>query len=209
MTTSTDALHDDRLTGLMQAAQAGDGPAYIELLTEITPRLRRIIRSRRQFLRNEDVEDLVQDVLLSLHSVRATYDTRRPFMPWLLAIARNRLADSARRYARREAHEIQVEEWDAAFAPRQAGIAPREYGDVDALKRAIQDLPAGQKNAIEMLKLRELSLKEASAACGISIGSLKVATHRAIRALRNTLTAVEKTPLDKIIDRERPWAASQ
>lgn len=41
-----------------------------------------------------------------------------------------------------------------------------------------------------MLKLRGLSLKEAAAASGTSIGALKVATHRAINALRKTLTKV-------------------
>jgi DNA-directed RNA polymerase specialized sigma24 family protein len=38
-----------------------------------------------------------------------------------------------------------------------------------------------------MLKLKEMSLKEAAAASGMSIGSLKVATHRAMNALRKKL----------------------
>ena len=57
----------------------------------------------------------------------------------------------------------------------------------DALKEAIDDLPAGQRSAIEMLKLREMSLKEAAAASGTSVGALKVATHRAMDALRRKL----------------------
>jgi RNA polymerase sigma-70 factor (ECF subfamily) len=64
---------DDRtLASLMQAAQAGDTHAYARLLDEITPRLRHLVRAQRKFLRTEDVEELVQDVLLSLHAVRAT-----------------------------------------------------------------------------------------------------------------------------------------
>jgi RNA polymerase sigma-70 factor (ECF subfamily) len=61
------------------------------------------------------------------------------------------------------------------------------YGDPDALKEAIADLPAGQRSAIELLKLREMSLKEAAAASGTSVGALKVATHRAMDALRRKL----------------------
>jgi RNA polymerase sigma-70 factor (ECF subfamily) len=38
-----------------------------------------------------------------------------------------------------------------------------------------------------MLKLREMSLKEAAAASGTSVGALKVATHRAMDALRRKL----------------------
>src|SRR5579862_6898885 len=94
--------HD--LADLMRAAQAGDGHSYAQLLEKITPRLRRIVRSQRPFLQLEEIEDVVQEILLSVHAVRATYDPERPFIPWLLAITRNRLADAARRFARSTAH---------------------------------------------------------------------------------------------------------
>src|SRR5438093_2260219 len=80
----------ERLGKLMRLAQCGDSVAYAELLNEITPLLRRLVRRQRPFLRPEDIEDLVQDTLLSMHSVRATYDAARPFLPWLFAINRNR-----------------------------------------------------------------------------------------------------------------------
>jgi DNA-directed RNA polymerase specialized sigma24 family protein len=79
---------DQALTTLMQAAQAGDAQAYVRLLKEITPRLRQIVRRQRCFVKVEDIEDVVQDILLSLHAVRASYDPQRPFMPWLMAITR-------------------------------------------------------------------------------------------------------------------------
>jgi len=83
---------DRRVAGLMQAAQAGSAEAYVQLLHEITPRIRRIVRRRHgRGSGTEDVEDLVQDILLSVHAVRATYDPQRPFMPWLIAITRNRV----------------------------------------------------------------------------------------------------------------------
>jgi RNA polymerase sigma-70 factor (ECF subfamily) len=145
------------------------------------------VRAQRKFLRTEDVEDLVQDILLSLHAVRATYDPRRPFMPWLMAIARNRLADGARRYARRAAHEVPVEALPVTFSDEGTNRDDGGYRDAEALKRAIRGLPAGQRDAIEMLKLREMSLKEAAAASGTSVGALKVAVHRAMATLRKTL----------------------
>lgn len=179
---------DQALTSLMQAAQAGDAHAYTQLLDEIAPRLRRIVRSQRKFLRTEDIEDLVQDILLSLHAVRATYDPRRPFMPWLMAITRNRLADGARRYTRRAAHEVQVETLPVTFSDAGTNMDDDGYRDPEALRRAIQNLPPGQRDAVEMLKLREMSLKEAAAASGTSIGALKVSVHRAMVTLRKALT---------------------
>lgn len=183
-------MADPRLAELMRAAQAGDATAYADLLERITPRLRRIIRWQRRFLGAADIEDLVQDVLLSLHAVRATYDPARPFTPWLLAITRNRLADGARRYARRAAHEVQVEHMPVTFSDQGTNISLDPYPEVEALREAIAALSPRQRTAIELLKLREMSLKEAAAASGVTVGALKVAVHRGIRALRRALRRV-------------------
>jgi RNA polymerase sigma-70 factor (ECF subfamily) len=183
------AVPDQQLCELMRAAQAGDGAAYIRLLELITPRIRQIATRRLGFAGREIVEDLVQDVLLSVHTVRATYDPSRPFTPWLLAILRNRLVDGARRYARQAAHELLVEDLDVTFAEARTNIQEPEYGDPEALDRAIETLPSGQREAIVLLKLKELSLKEAAAVSGSSIAALKVATHRAMATLRRKLSA--------------------
>jgi RNA polymerase sigma factor (sigma-70 family) len=184
---SEPATHEERLAALMRSAQNGDANAYAALMQELAVRLRRIVRHRRAFLAHADVEDLVQDVLLSVHAVRGTYDGTRPFIPWLLAITRNRLADAARRYARHGAREVVVDDLDVTFFSERTNSMTVTYGDPDALKEAIADLPAGQRSAIEMLKLREMSLKDAAAASGTSVGALKVATHRAMDALRRKL----------------------
>jgi RNA polymerase sigma factor (sigma-70 family) len=177
----------DELARLMHAAQSGDADAYRQLLHTITPRIRFIVSRRRGFAGPEAVEDVVQDVLLSVHAVRATYDPTRPFIPWLLAILRNRLADDARRYGRSRAREVSVEDLDVTFSAAGANPEQELTRDVHVLHRAIQALPAGQRQAMELLKLQELSLKEASAASGLSVGALKVATHRAMASLRRAL----------------------
>jgi RNA polymerase sigma-70 factor (ECF subfamily) len=176
----------DALGPLMRAAQDGDRAAYRRLLGEIAPLLRRRLKRRFPFLPAQDVEDLVQDILLAVHSVRATYDPARPFLPWLLAIARNRTADMARRYARRSARELAVDVYPETSGEDGANTGDA-YGDAEALQQAVRSLPQGQRVAIELLKLRELSLKEASRVSGMSVAALKVATHRATRALRLAL----------------------
>jgi RNA polymerase sigma factor (sigma-70 family) len=180
-------MNDRDLESLMRAAQAGDGNGYIELLKAITPRVRQIVRNQRRFLRSEDVEDLVQDVLVSVHAVRRTYDPQRPFMPWLLAITRNRLADTARHYARHAAHEVQVDDFPVTFSEEGTNTEGEPYRDPQALRQAIRALPPGQREAIEMLKLNEMSLKEAAAVSGTSVAALKVSVHRAVTALRKAL----------------------
>lgn len=180
---------EERLASLMRSAQQGNAKAYRDLLHELTGYLRRAVRSRRSFLSSQDIEDIVQEILLSVHSVRATYDPRRPFLPWLYAIARNRLADSARRYGRTGRHESLVDELPVTFIDESTNIDIDSYKDAELLKQAIEQLPPGQRQAIEMLKLKELSLKEASAQSGLSIESLKVSVHRGISNLRKLLNA--------------------
>jgi RNA polymerase sigma-70 factor (ECF subfamily) len=179
------------LSALMKAAQDGDGAAYRTLLGEVAPLIRRVVRYRHPHLPADDVEDLVQDVLLSVHSVRATYDYTRPFVPWLMAIVRNRIADAARRHARRAAREVTVAEYAETFVGPAANTVDETYRDAEALQQAVAGLPKGQRVAIELLKLREMSLKEAAVTSGMSVGALKVASHRATKALRVALKARE------------------
>lgn len=176
----------------MAAAQKGDSAAYAELLRAISPVIRRIVRSQRGFVGQEEVEDLVQEILLSIHKVRASYDPERPFVPWLLAITRNRMADGARRHARYGQREVAFDENDVTFSESAANPEFGDLNDVETLRNAVSDLPEGQRRAIELLKLRELSLREAAAITGASEVSLKVATHRAIASLRKSLGAKDQ-----------------
>ena len=178
-----------RLAGLMASVQGGDAGAYGTLLRQVAPLLRDAVRRRFRFLQSSDVEDLVQDILLSLHTARATYDPARPFLPWLMAIARFRMADGARRYARRAANEVVSAHIPETFAADGANMPIDDYGDAQALAQAVAELPGGQRRAIELLKLREMSLNEAAAVTGTSTGALKVAVHRAMGALRKALGA--------------------
>jgi RNA polymerase sigma-70 factor (ECF subfamily) len=107
-------------------------------------------------------------------------------MPWLLAIVRHRLADGARRYARIKAHEVSVDD-RVTFPDTLANLSTDPFSDASALQKAIQALPRGQRHAIELLKVRGMSLKEAAAATGSTVGALKVATHRALTTLRSML----------------------
>ena len=93
----------------MRAAQHGDRAAYSRLVREIIPLLKRVLRTRHGFLQAADRDDLIQEVLLSLHRAMTTYDPQREFVPWLMAIARNKMVDRARRFARSIANEVLVD----------------------------------------------------------------------------------------------------
>jgi DNA-directed RNA polymerase specialized sigma24 family protein len=86
----------------------------------------------------------------------------------------------------RAAHEVVVDELPETF-PGDETNTQDGYGDPEALRLAMTRLPAGQRQAVEMMKLRELSLKEASAQSGTSVAALKVAVHRGMAALRKAM----------------------
>src|SRR5262245_65661362 len=107
---------DQRFALLMRATQEGDREAYSRLLHDLIPLLRRAVRRQRALLKPQDAEDLVQDILLSLHQARRSYDPDRPFLPWLMAIVRNRVTDGTRRYISRSAHEVVVDQLPETFS---------------------------------------------------------------------------------------------
>jgi len=175
-------LTDARWSALMASAQDGDARAYETLLREVLPLLRAICRAR---LRDpSDAEDAVQDALLTLHRVRATYDPSRPFRPWLSAIAERRALDRGRSRGRRLARETGIEDAAGIAAPTRG--ADTSAADAQ-LRRAVADLPPAQRTALSLTKIEDLPLTEAAARSGMSVGALKVATHRAIRTLRRRL----------------------
>jgi RNA polymerase sigma-70 factor (ECF subfamily) len=175
-------LQDRQWSGWMAAAQGGDTAAYGRLLREILPFLRVLVRRR---CRDADrAEDIVQDVLLTLHRVRHTYDPARPFTPWLAAICERRSIDALRKRVRLAAHETADERAYETFADPEANH-PLQAGDAaQALAAMVAALPAAQRQALELVKVKEMTLIEASQVSGQSVGALKVSVHRAIKALR-------------------------
>ena len=174
---------DTNWRALMRAAQDGDGAAYSRLLSEILPLLRRVAARKWP----GEADGIVQEILLSVHAVRHTYDPARPFMPWLMTIASRRIADAARRSYARAANETTVEVMPETFDGDETKNEQDRSDDQDAIRHAMAALPEGQRQAVELLKLKGLSLEEASAATGKSVTALKVTVHRALKAMRQAL----------------------
>lgn len=171
----------------MSAAQNGDAAAYRILLEQLASHLRGLIWVRAPYLTYEDVEDLVQDVLMSLHLARDTWEPGRPFRPWLASIARNRMADHARRYGRRVSIDLQITDLDETFCDESTNNHAEKVVNFLAVRDALAALPPSEKAAVRMLRLQQMTLCEAAEHSGTSIAALKVAVHRATRRLRGLL----------------------
>ncbi|RQY93828.1 RNA polymerase subunit sigma [Burkholderia stagnalis] len=174
---------------LMACAQIGDRNAYRRLLESITPYLRRFVA--RHGVHPDAVEDVVQDILITVHQVRHTYAPDRPFGPWLVSIASRRVVDALRRQGRAVSREMPLDP-EHETLPGDGANLMEEAADARAVREALARLPPGQRDAIRMLKLEEMSLKEAALATGTSVAALKVAVHRGLKALRKLLDKQEK-----------------
>lgn len=161
------------LRALMLAGLAGDAAAYRLLLETLQQQLGGYFR-RRLGGDVAEVDDLVQDTLIAIHTRRGTYDRTQLLTAWVYAIARHKLIDQFRRRGR------------AAMVPvEDSGLfVADESGSVDArltIERALAGLPATTQSLIRDIKLRELSNAEAAAARGMSETAVKVAVHRGLK----------------------------
>ena len=121
-----------------------------------------------------------------MHRVRHTYQPGRPVEPWLAAIVTRRAIDAARRRGRIGAREVHDEAAFETFADPQANREEAAEA-ADSVAHLLGELTPKQREALELVKLKEMSLAEASAASGQSVGALKVNVHRAIQRLRQRL----------------------
>lgn len=180
-----DETRDAQWSEWMAQAQDGDGVAYQSLLAAVLPLLRAIVGKR---INDPDKgEDVVQDILMSMHRNRHTYDPKLPFRPWISTIAERRTVDALRKMYRQGAHEVLVDEYPETFLSDETNTSLEDdlvFASGDDLNRALKTLPAGQRTAVELLKLREMSLKQASEVSGMSVAALKVAMHRALKNLQ-------------------------
>ena len=167
----------------MRAERRGDAAAYERLLREIADMLRRLVRHRlaRYGLGADETEDLVQEVLIGLHTKRHTWDEDRPFLPWLHAIVHYKLVDAFRRLRREALHRIDLpfEDFAEILAAPEADL-DRATLDLD---RHLADLPAGQRQVVRALAVDGASVQATARKFGASEGAIRVTFHRALQRL--------------------------
>ena len=167
---------ESSLGRLMVMAQGGDRIAYTTLLNECGRWLKRFFYHR---IGPQQIDDLVQDTLLSVHRKLSSYDPSRPFLPWLAAIARYRWVDHLRKVYR--ADETGLDDHIEGFNEEPA-IAARI-----SLERMLAYLTPAQERAIELVKIEGMSIAEAAQVTGQSESLVKVNIHRGLKRLAATI----------------------
>lgn len=165
----------------MRLVQDGDTEAYARLLSEISPLIFNYVRKR--VFNPSYVEDIYQEVLLSFHKARHTYRVDRPFSPWLFAVVRNALWNTLNKNRRFLEKEVLL-----ADLPETPWSATEDLEMDERLNAALDSLPKENRQAVEMLKLKDMSVENAAKELGISKVAFKVRAHRGYLQLRQFLS---------------------
>lgn len=153
----------------------GDAAAHDSLLRALVPLLRAFYR-RRMSWGQDDIEDMVQETLIAVHTRRATYDRDRMFTAWLFAIARYKMIDQFRRSRR----TVPIEGLEEILVTEGFETACNAQIDIDGL---LDTLPLKQAHAIRATRLDGASIADAARVHGIGASDVKVSVHRGLKAL--------------------------
>jgi RNA polymerase sigma-70 factor, ECF subfamily len=169
----------DDLSQLMRLARRGDDKAYRRLLGRVATWLRAVARRglTRAGRSTEDSEDIVQETLLVMHLKRDSWDDSQPLEPWLHAIARHKLIDHLRRRGFRD--HVDIDEHAGTLAAPQ----PAEAGASADARQMLASLSERQRVIVEAISIEGRSARDVGQRLGMSEGAVRVALHRALKAL--------------------------
>jgi RNA polymerase sigma-70 factor, ECF subfamily len=167
-------------SALMVAAQGGDAHAYESLLRSVLPLLRAVAGQR--LADDGDVEDAVQDTLLTIHQLRHTYRAPRPLRPWIVAICEHRCIERKREAGRRVVDRAQAARPTTVLeAPASVTVASAQFTGGEPRESAV-------RSPVRLTGLEQRSPADPSVAAGRSVAaSVQAGARHAIPSLRRLL----------------------
>lgn len=170
------------IESLMQAAIGGDERAYAAALSATAAMLRPYLS--RRINSASAVEDVLQEILISIHKARHTYDGMRPYKPWAFAIAKFRLADYLRSHY--GDHLVRAGDLDEAEFIFSQDVTESTL-TYESIKEEINQLSGKQPTILHLLHSEGHTAKEVAQKMNMTETAVKVAAHRAYKVLRKKL----------------------
>ena len=168
----------------VRSAGSGGGPSDAAFLEAFAADLDRLFNLARGLTDSrQDAEDLVQETcLLALQGWR-----RRPPDepgPWLATVCLNAARSSYRRRTARPV-ELQADLWLSAQVDARADTAQQALAHLDAarVRRALQQLPAKQREAITLMDLSGFTASQVAVVVRAPRGTVLSRVHRGRKAL--------------------------
>lgn len=187
----TDAPPSD-LPALLQAAGQGDELAWRRIIDLYARRIYALARSRLGVGRHELAEEITQSVFATLATKLGPdhegYAEQGKFESWLFRIAMNRIRDEVRR-SRRQAEPADPQTFDGQAGRSGSDDAEAPAEEVASLRRAMEKLSDADREVVELRHHAGLSFKQMADLLAEPIGTLLARHHRALKKLKDLLTA--------------------
>jgi len=131
----------------------------------------------------DEAQEVLQETYLKIFEGKARFDGRSTLKTWLFAVIRRTAAARRRlrwlRDLRFVFHDVSRVADDHESAERRVIHSER----TSALLRALNRLARRQREVIELVFYHELTIEEAAAVVGVSVGTARVHYHRAKQRL--------------------------
>jgi len=199
-TASAPAVVDPVESDLLVQARGGNLFAFEEVVRRYQ---RRVYAVAYRIVRRHDVaDDVAQEAFIRAHHALASFDTARPFGPWICRIAANLAINHVRSPESREEGlpEGHAETPAPAGAGPLAGVLEKEAKAV--LDAALERIPADQRAVFVLRVVEELSYREIAEALGISMGTVMSRLSRAREKLREALVPYLGTAAERVEEDE-------
>ncbi len=168
---------------LLARVRDGDHDAYAAVVRRHSAMA---IRTAAMLGAGTDAEDVAQEAFVKAYRALGRFRPGAPFRPWLLAIVANEARNLHRTVRRRSDRELRP----LADVPTDGPAEALEIRERQQLvRRALDALPADQREVLVCRYLLELDERETATVLGLSPGTVKSRTSRGLRRLRTGLTA--------------------
>lgn len=151
---------------LIQLARSGGRQAFDELVSAYMEDIRKFVATR---IRDNEVDDVVQDILVAAWKGLPQFDGRSKFRTWLFGICMHKVKDSYRSQSRR-APELSLD----SFQVEPESAAPQSKTDLaDAVRSLMIQLPKSQYDVIELYYRQRLTLAEIAEVLDRNLNTVK------------------------------------
>ena len=141
-------------------------------------------------IRDEDAEDLLQDIFLKVYLNLNDFDTDLKFSSWIYAIAHNQVISQHRKLSvRAEGHSTNLEDESARKLASNINIE-KEIDNIylkDNVTKVLYALPEKYREALELTEIKNLTHTELAQKLNISYSGAKSRVQRARQMLKEKM----------------------
>jgi RNA polymerase sigma-70 factor, ECF subfamily len=180
---------------LISAVLQGDTASFEPLVSKYSPRL--FATARRYARREDEIQDVVQEIWTKAYQKLSTFRGDAPFEHWLMRLAVHTCYDFLRNHQRNREDtftELTTDEndWIERVATSPATASDESTASRELVRKILEMLPPAARLVIQLLEIEDKSVKEVAELTGWSVPLVKVRAFRARAEMKKCLARISK-----------------